>query len=286
MKKTFYPLICLASCVTCLRAELADGVIPSGSTVMQLATLPAGGAGTSDADVVRLAPDGRPTVSANGHIVSLIEERGEPFFEWTPVQQDGGKLVDYCFLDTERIAVLQETRLKIVQNEGCVVNYTLPSRGGRLSRADGHHCYLFGGALESLLLVGADGSVSNLLQSSGITAVAGDGRSTFAAVGDTVYFLDSVSKPSPVLMTRNPVVDLALGSSNSVFYVTSKGVGCMTRPGSAWVFWPQKVLSVDCRADRLLLLTANREVYLIDPVTGFPALIDKAVVPEVITRQP
>lgn len=144
MKKTFYPLICLASCVTCLRAELADGVIPSGSTVMQLATLPAGGAGTSDADVVRLAPDGRPTVSANGHIVSLIEERGEPFFEWTPVRQDGGKLVDYCFLDTERIAVLQETRLKIVQNEGCVVNYTLPSRGGRLSRADGHHCYLFG----------------------------------------------------------------------------------------------------------------------------------------------
>lgn len=272
-------LIYLASCVTCLRAELADGVIPSGSTVTQLATLPAGGAGTSDTDVVRLAPDGRPTVSANGHIVSLVEERGEPFFDWAPVRQDGGRLVDYCFLDTERIAVLQETRLKIVQDGGCVVNYTLPSRGGRLSRADGRHCYLFGGAMESLLLIGADGSVSNLLQTSGITAVAGDGRSTFAALGDTVYFLDAVSGPSPVLMTRKPVVDLALGSSNSVFYVTSEGLGCMTRPGSAWVFWPQKTLSIDCRADRLLLLTAEREVYLVDPVTGFPALVDKAVMP-------
>lgn len=272
-------LIYLASCVTCLRAELADGVIPSGSTVTQLATLPAGGAGTSDTDVVRLAPDGRPTVSANGHIVSLVEERGEPFFDWAPVRQDGGRLVDYCFLDAERIAVLQETRLKIVQDGGCVVNYTLPSRGGRLSRADGRHCYLFGGAMESLLLIGADGSVSNLLQTSGITAVAGDGRSTFAALGDTVYFLDAVSGPSPVLMTRKPVVDLALGSSNSVFYVTSEGLGCMTRPGSAWVFWPQKTLSIDCRADRLLLLTAEREVYLVDPVTGFPALVDKAVMP-------
>jgi len=279
MKKMFSLLICLVSCVTCLCAELADGVIPSGSTVTQLAALPAGGEGTSDAGVVRLAPDGRPTVSANGHIVSLIEERGEPFFDWAPVQQDGGKLVDYCFLDAERIAVLQETRLKIVQGGGCVVNYTLPSRGGRLSRADGRHCYLFGGALEGLLLVGVDGSVSNLLQSSGITAVTGDGRSTFAAVGDTVYFLDSVSGPTPVLMARKPVVDLTLGSSNSVFYVTSEGIGCMTRPGSAWVFWPQKALSVDCRADRLLLLTAKREVYLIDPVTGFPALVDKAVVP-------
>ena len=277
MKKALPLIVFLASCAICLRAELADGIVPSGSTVLQLAALPPAGAGTPDVGVVRLAPDGRPTVAANGHIVSLVEEQGEPFFDWAPVRQDGGRLVDYCFLDGETTVVLQESRLKIVGGGGRVVNYTLPSRGGRLSRADGRHGYWFGGAMESLLLVGADGSVSNLLQSSGITAVAGDGRCTFAAIGDTVYFLDSISGPTPVLMARRPVVDLALGPSNSLFYATDEGVGCMTKPGHAWIFLPQKVISFDYREDRLLLLTAGREVVLIDAASGFPSLIEKAV---------
>ena len=276
MKKRLAFLLTFA-CIGSLQAGLVDGIIPAGSTVLQVAKLPVVGRETTDNDIVRLSPGGSPTVLFNGHIVSLAEKQNGPYFDWAPVKEDGGKLIDYCFLDPDTSAVLQETRLKIVGSGGRVVNYVLPAPGGRLSRADGRHCYVFGGAMEKLLLVGVDGSVSNLLQSSGITAVAGDGRCTFVAVGNTVYFLDSGSGPIPVLMAHKPIVDLVLGSSNCVFYVTGEGVGCMTKPGSAWMFLPQKTLSIDCRADRLLLLTADREVFLIDSVTGFSALVDQAV---------
>ena len=97
-----------------------------------------------------------------------------------------------------------------------MVNYTLPARGGRLSYADDHHCYQFGAGMKDILLIGTDGSGSNLLHTTGITAATGDGTCTFAAVGDTAYFLAPDSKPTPVLVTQNTIVNLALGPSNCV----------------------------------------------------------------------
>ena len=39
------------------------------------------------------------------------------------------------------------------------------------------------------------------------------------------------------------------------------------------MFLQQKFASLDSRANRLLILTAEREVLLIEPTTGFPQLV-------------
>jgi hypothetical protein len=58
-----------------------------------------------------------------------------------------------------------------------------------------------------------------------------------------------------------------------VFYATAAGVGCMNGPKSGLIFLQQKITSLDSRANRLLVLTAGREVMLIEPADGFPQLV-------------
>jgi hypothetical protein len=50
----------------------------------------------------------------------------------------------------------------------------------------------------------------------------------------------------------------------------------MDSPGSGLVFLQQEITSLDSRGGRLLLLTKDREVLLIKPVSGFPRLIKDA----------
>jgi len=196
--------IILFSAVTALfvQAELCDGIIPSGCKVLTLAKLPE----SSSSNIVRLSPSGRPLVLFNGHIISLAQEPDEPLFDWAPLAEDGGVLRDFCWLDGETVALLQETRLKIIHKNICTVNYALPAKTMRLARAGTRHCYLFGGGQNDILLLGKDGPVSNLVHSAEpFTAVAGDGISTFAAAGSTVYFLHAANSPAAVLLRNRPL---------------------------------------------------------------------------------
>jgi hypothetical protein len=72
----------------------------------------------------------------------------------------------------------------------------------------------------------------------------------------------------PVFIAQSPIENLAVSPSGAVFYTTAKGAG-LKAPGQNLLFLPQKVLSLDSRADRLLLLTDERDLVMFEPVSGF-----------------
>jgi hypothetical protein len=174
-------------------------------------------------------------------------------------------------------------------NGVAATNLALPFKNMRMARLDGSHCYLFGGDnagnQQNVLSVGVDGTVSNLFSApQPVTAVAGNGIATFVAMGDIVFFMGEKTGPRVVFREVSPIFELALAPSNGVFYATSDGVGCIDGPNSGLIFLRKKILSMDCRRNRLLLLTTEQEVKLIEPVADFPQTI-RAVQDVLLTSQ-
>jgi hypothetical protein len=258
-------------------ADDGDGFLPADARLLPLTVLPSAPEGAPARLVVRLAASGRPLVLYRGRLVTLAERPAEAMADWSP-PVDAEALRDFCWLDDRTLVLLRETALDFIRDGRLVRGVKLPGRGLQLARADATHCYLFGGARaprnRDLLLFGLDGSVRNLFRASqAVTAVAGDGRHTFAATGSVVYFLAPGAAPRPVFRERKPIVGLAYAPPVGVFYLTGDGVGCMDAPGSGLIFLRREITSLDCRNGRLILLTGDREVILIAPVGGFPRAI-------------
>lgn len=265
-----------------LARESKDGVVPVDCEVLTLAKLPTPSSDAPYSGIVRLSPSGRPLVLSQNRITSLAENLGEQLFDWAPLADVGGGARGFCWLNNKTLVLLQETQLKILRDGVCTTNMILPFKNMRAVRADEDHFYLFGGentgAQNDVLLLGVSGSITNLLHvPQPVTAVAGDGLNTFIAVGPAVFFLAGKDKPTPVFFASSAVKELALAPSNGVFYVTEAGLGYMTGPGSGMILLPQKIISMDCRNNRLLVLTADREVLLFSPVAGFSSLVDSAM---------
>lgn len=254
-----------------------DGFLPAESKLVSLGCLPAAPEGGNSPCVARLAPSGRPILLYRGHLVALVERTEDPLVNWTP-PKDAEPIRDFCWLDGQTQALLRETCLDFVRNGKCVRGVILPGKGMRLARADAGHCYLFGGEGRlndhDVVLYGADGSVRNVFRASlPVTAVTGDGTNTFVAVGPVVFFLTPGQEPKPVFREREPITDLVLVAPAGIFYLTGDGVGCIDGPGSGLVFLRREVTSLDGRGDRLLLMTKDREILLIKPVSGFSRVV-------------
>jgi hypothetical protein len=73
----------------------------------------------------------------------------------------------------------------------------------------------------------------------------------------------------PVFIAQSLIENLAVSPSGAVFYTTAKGTGYLKAPGQNRLFLPQKVVSLDSRADRLILLTDERDIVMFEPVSGF-----------------
>lgn len=270
------PLI-LGATAAATTASDEDGFLPVESHLVSLARLPAALMGTGPACVVRLAPSGRAMMLYRGRLVALAEQPGDPLANWTP-PIDTEPIRDFCWLDGQTLALLRETGLDFIRDGKPVRGVTLPARGLRLARADAAHCYLFGGESglqkHEVLLFGVDGSVRNLFRApQPVTAVAGDGNYTFAAVGPVVYLLTRGAEPKAVFRERADITDLAYAPPVGVFYLTKDGVGCMDGVASGLVFLQRETASLDSRSERLLLMTKDRKILLITPVSGFSRVI-------------
>jgi hypothetical protein len=276
---TLRGLVPLALAATSLAATApdGDGFLPEESRLVSLASLPAVPPGADAGGVVRLAPAGRAMTLYRGRLVALAERLEAPLADWTPPVA-AEPIRDFCWLDDGTLVVLRETGLEFFRAGKLVRGVTLPGRGMGLARADAGHCYVFGGGESNrnrdILLLGVDGSVRNLFRAPGrVTAVTGNGNRTFAAVGPVVYFLAPGEEPRAVFQERTVITEMAYAPPAGVFYRTADGVGCMDGPASGLVFLRRPVVSLDGRGDRLLLLTPEREVLLITPVSEFPRVI-------------
>jgi len=278
MIRRIFPLFILgAAAMGAATGPDEDGFLPEDARILSLAHLPAA---TKDAALpwtVRLAPSGKAMVLYGGRLVALAEQTDAPLSDWNP-PSDAEAIRDFCWLDGSTLALLRDTSLDFIRDGKPVRGVTLPGRGMRLARADGGHCYVFGGASgarhHEVLLFGVDGKVRNLIRvPEPVTAVAGDGSNTFVAVGPVVYFLTKESAPRPVFRERTDITDLAYAAPVGVFYLTEDGVGCMIEPASGLIFLRREVTSLDCRGERLLLLTRDREILLVNPISALPHVI-------------
>ena len=254
-----------------------DGFLPAEARLASLAKLPAAPAGAPVRTAVRLGASGCPMVLYRGRLVTLAEQPGAAMADWTP-PADTEPVRDFCWLDDRTLVLLRARGLDFIRDGKPERAVALPARGMRVARADAAHCYLFGGKAapgnRDVLLFGMDGSLRNLFQApEAVTAVAGDGRATFVAAGPVVYVVAPGARPRAVFSERTAITQLAYAPPVGVFYVTADGVGCMDAPGSGVVFLRGEFASLDSRGGRLLLLTRDREVLLIAPITGFPRVI-------------
>jgi len=275
-RRIVLPLLLGAAVLSAAAAE-SDGFLPAGARLIPLAALPAAPTGAESRKVVRLAASGRPMMLYRGRLVALAEQPAGAMADWTP-PAEADPVRDFCWLDGQTLALLRGAGLDFIRDGKPVRGIALPGRGRRLARADGTHCYLFGGSREpqnrDVLLFGADGSVRNLFRApQAVTAVAGDGSVTFVATGPLVYFLARGAQPRLVFRERTAITDLAYAPPVGVFYATRDGVGCMDSPGSGLIFLRREIASLDSRRGRLLLLTKDREILLITPLAGFPRAV-------------
>jgi hypothetical protein len=281
------PLLILDAALIATASD-SDGFLPAEAHLFSLAHLPSITKEAALPCAVRLAPSGRAMTLYGGRLVALAEQTEDTLFNWTP-PPDAEPIQDFCWLDGHTLALLRETYIDFIRDGKLLRGVILPEKGMRMARADAGHCYLFGGSNRAehhdVLLFGADGSIKNLFRAPDpITAVTGDGGNTFAAVGPVVFFFSRGSEPRPVFRERMTITDLAYAPPAGVFYLTGEGVGCMDSPGSGLMFLRRDITSLDGRGDRLLLLTKDREVLLIKPVSGFPRLI-KDVRPVITEEQ-
>lgn len=277
--RALFPILPLFLCAAAAlqAADVRDGFLPEGARVVELARLPEAPKGTEPACTVRLTPPGVPMALYRGRLFALTERAAAPRADWMP-PPDSQPVRDFCWLDGHTVALLRSTALDFVRDGKVAKGIALPSRGMRLARADGEHCYVFGGEADpygrEVLLVGADGSVRNLFRAlAPVTAVAGNGTNTFVAVGTAVYFLAPERNPVPVFRERSAIVELAQVPEVGVFYRTVDGVGCIENPESGALFYSGGIEAMDARGGRLLLLTKEREVLLIAPLAGLAGAV-------------
>jgi hypothetical protein len=250
-----------------------DGFVPAESKVVSLGSLAAAPGGVDSRCVARLAPSGRPIVLYQGRLVTLVEGTGDPLVGWTP-PNDAEAILDFCWLDGQTLVLLREMCLDFIRGGKLVRGVILAGKGMRVARADAGHCYVFGGEgwllKHDVLLYGMNGSVRNLLRAPlPVTAVTGDGSNTFVAVGSVVFLLTPGQKAKAVFHERVCIKDLAVAPPGGIFYLTEDGVGYMESPESGMVFLRRKVTSLDSRSGELVLVTKDREILLIKPVSGF-----------------
>jgi hypothetical protein len=250
-----------------------DGFLPAESKLVSLGCLPAAPDGVDSRCVARLAASGRPIVLYQGQLVTLVERTEDPLVGWTP-PNGAEPILDFCWLDGQTLVLMRETCLDFIRGGKLVRGVILASKGMRLARADAGHCYVFGGEgglqKHDVLLYGMDGNVRNLLRAPRpVTAVSGDGSNTFVAVGSVVFLLKPGQKAKAVFYERVCIKDLAVAPPGGIFYLTEDGVGYIESPESGVVFLRRKVASLDSRSGELVLVTKDREILLIKPVSGF-----------------
>lgn len=237
--------------------EVSTLLIPPGST-------PAAPGSNLAFDI---DPDGLP-VFADGPNLKVF---GSP----RPLATAGSKPIeDFAWMSDGALVLLTQGRLAGLGPKGVELGPATPAPDMRVRPAGKNAAYIFGGAHEpanhDVYLFERTGRIAKLFAAPGpVTAVAGDGKTSYVATERTLIRLAEGKPAKVVLKTADPIISVDV-APQGLFYATASSVGYLSRAGVAYDFLRGAGGAVRVRGSALfLLLRDDGKVIRFKPIEAF-----------------
>ena len=255
-----------------------DGFFPQDTTVEFILTaseLP--DEGKNIKGKFQLNEVGQPTLLQNNIFYTLKNQKDQ---HTMPPFRVGGKqeINNYAWMNDGTLLMVAEKQLGGLTATGFKRILTLPTAGMKVEPATESVCYIFRGDTKeqqrNLYLYRKGGKLLHLLEApEPITAVAGDGVLTFAAIGDSVFAVIADNPPVLVYTSDEKIVSLAASTvTTGIFFSTVNKVGYIYQRGQGYVFIKNKGGQVRVHNDDLYLFLEGEGILKVDPVTNFATL--------------
>ena len=257
---------------------------PGGTSAMQLAVpqavhvdlllAPPGGtaapvAATHGFDI---DPDGLPVVAQGATL--LIVGGTKPLV--TVGQQ---KIGDFAWMGDGSLLLTTQGHLAGIGPHGLVLGPKTPVPDMEIRPAGKDEAYVFGGASQTspndIYLFGHDGRIAKLLSvPAPVTAIAGNGASTYVALGRSLIHLDAGQPIKSVMSTHSALISLAMTPSGRLFYATKASVGYVTADGAAHDFLRGQGGLLRIHGDALFLLLRHQgRIIRFSPLQAFESRV-------------
>ncbi len=216
-------------------------------------------------------PDGLPVVARGATLLLMGAAR--------PLVTVGTQPIgDFAWMHDGSLLLIIQGHLAGIGPHGLTLGPQTPVPGMEVRPAGKDDAYVFGGTSQKsrhdIFLFGRDGRIAKLLSAPApVTAVAGDGTSTYVALGRSLLHLDAGHPIKPVMHTHSAVISLAMTSSGRLFYATKASVGYLTADGVAHDFLRGQGGLLRVHGDALfLLLRSQGRIIRFSPLEAFESL--------------
>lgn len=254
--------------IAAVAAEAPIGfAIPAGvKSVMMIDADPAQ-PDTTAATLFDVDPDGLPAI-ADGTALRLFGSSRQL------IDLGGPRIEDFAWMRDGALLLVTGGRLAALSPSGIVQSLALPVAGMRIRPAGPDTAYVFGGAAapvnRDVYLFARTGRIAKLATlPAPVTAVAGDGRTTYVAVERTILRIALDQPPRALVETRDPVVSLEAAADDALFYATRSSVGYLDRAGRATEFIRGDGGPLRTRGSTLFVLLSGGNLLRLGPIDRF-----------------
>ena len=184
---------------------------------------------------------------------------------------------DFAWMRDGSLLLVTQGHLEALSASGIELGPTLPGPGMRVRPAGPDTAYVFGGASEpsnrDIYLLTQDEQVLKLASLPvPVTAIAGDGKTSYAAAGRSILRISLDQPPQVVLDARDPVIDMDLAASGGVFFSTKSAVGYLGSNGGAYEFIRGDGGLVRVRGSHVFILMSSGNLLRVGPIERFESV--------------
>ena len=213
-------------------------------------------------------PDGLPVMAAGASLQVVGSSR--------PLATIGSQPIsDFAWMRDGSLLLITQDHLAGLGRHGLLLGPLTPGPDMEVRPAGKDDAYVFGGtrqpANQNIYLFGRDGRIAKFLFAPApVTAVAGNGSTTYVGVGRMLLRLRE-GHPVKVLMhMHSSLISLDMTSSGGLFYATKASVGYLSKTGKAYDFLRGQGGPVRVHGDALfLLLQTSGRVIRFSPIRAF-----------------
>jgi len=190
---------------------------------------------------VLLGPTGSPSTSLPDNVAFDVDLRGRPFLAADNtlvglsrpkplIALDVPRVEDFAWMPDGTLLLLSERRLLAVDARGQIAGPDLPAADMHVRPGSNMSAYLFGGSQEpanhDVYLLVRGGAITKLFRApQPVKAVAGNGKTTYIAVGPSVLRFEWNRPLEVVFEASDPITSLELAPQEGFFYSTGSGAG-------------------------------------------------------------
>lgn len=285
-------IILLAVLLICTEdAQALEGFLPDDlqiSVLVQPKDLP--GEFRDSKNILQINEVGQPTLLMKDTFLTLKNRADQKVIP--PFKVAGVTKIDhYAWMHDGALLMIVGRKLGGLTMAGFEPILSLPAAGMKVQPAAADLCYLYGGDTDvqrrHLYLYKKGGRLLHLLDAAEpITAVAGNGNTTFAALGDAVFALISGHPAFLIYTAEETITSLTLVmESGGILYTTPNHAGYIHAPGSGFAFISKAGVEVKAFQNDLYILLPDKGLLRATPLSSFEKLaatmkaVEKAPLP-------